>query len=124
MAKKAAKVDPDDGFSVGEVGPWAVDKHERLRKYIQASHGARQRYLPPTNDGGASYIELYSGAGRSVIKDTNQFIEGSAVVAFNAGRASGRAVFRDASVRSSRLQNSARRSAQRIKTLWRSADKL
>ncbi len=89
MAKKAAKVDPDDGISVGEVGPWAVDKHERLRKYIQASHGARQRYLPPTNDGGASYIELYSGAGRSVIKDTSKFIDGSALIAYKAARASG-----------------------------------
>ena len=78
MLKKPIKLDPADGLIVGEVGQWATEKHERLRKYIQASHGARAKYLPPTGTGGASYIELYSGAGRSLIKDTNQIIDGSA----------------------------------------------
>src|SRR3954463_6268276 len=86
MAKKPPIFDPDDGLIVGEVGPWATEKHDRVRRYIDASRGARAKFLAPTGTGGASYIELYSGAGRSVIKDTNQFIEGSAVVAFNAGR--------------------------------------
>jgi three-Cys-motif partner protein len=89
MVKKAVKLDPDDGLIVGEVGPWASEKHDRLRRYIQASRGARAKFLPPAGRGGASYIELYSGAGRSLITGTNQIIDGSAVVAFNAGRASG-----------------------------------
>ena len=89
MAKKLIKLDPADGLIVGEVGPWATEKHERLRKYIQASHGARAKYLPPAGTGGASYIELYSGAGRSLIKDTSQIIDGSALVAYKAARASG-----------------------------------
>ena len=41
MAKKTPKFDPDDGLIVGEVGPWATEKHDRLRRYIQASRGAR-----------------------------------------------------------------------------------
>jgi three-Cys-motif partner protein len=90
MVKKAVKLDPDDELIVGEVGPWASEKHDRLRRYIQASRGARAKFLPPpAGRGGASYIELYSGAGRSLITGTNQIIDGSAVVAFNAGRASG-----------------------------------
>lgn len=89
MAKKTIKHDPDDGLIVSEVGPWATEKHDRLRKYIQASHGARAKFLRPNGTGGASYIELYSGAGRSLITGTNQVIDGSAVVAFKAGRASG-----------------------------------
>ena len=89
MARKKMKLDPDDGLIVGEVGPWASEKHDRLRRYIQASRGARAKFLPPIGRGGASYIELYSGAGRSLITGTSQIIEGSAVVAFNAGRASG-----------------------------------
>ena len=64
MAKKAIAVDPTDGLIVGEVGPWAAEKHDRLRKYIEASSGARAKFLPPKG-AGASYIELYSGAGRS-----------------------------------------------------------
>jgi hypothetical protein len=90
MVKKPPIFDPGDGLIVGEVGPWASEKHDRLRRYIDASRGARAKFLPPKRTAGASYIELYSGAGRSVIRDTNQFIEGSAVVAFNAAHASGR----------------------------------
>ena len=62
MAKKTVKLDPDDELIVGEVGPWATEKHDRLRKYIQASHDARAKFLRPKGTGGASYIELYSGA--------------------------------------------------------------
>lgn len=119
MAKKALKLDPDDGLTVGEVGPWAAEKHERLRKYIQASHGARKRFLRPQGTGGASYIELYSGAGRSVIRDTNHIIEGSAVVAFNAGRASGQP-FSEMHLSDLKAQNSAAL-AKRIKALGGSA---
>jgi three-Cys-motif partner protein len=62
---------------------------------------------------------LYSGAGRSVIKDTNQIIDGSAVVAFNAGRASGHP-FSEMHLSDLEAQNSAAL-AQRIKTLGGSA---
>jgi three-Cys-motif partner protein len=89
MAKKAVKLDPEDGWIVGEVGPWAVKKPDRVKRYIQAARGARAEFLPPKGNGGATYIELYSGAGRSLIKGTSEIIEGSAVVAFNAGRTSG-----------------------------------
>jgi three-Cys-motif partner protein len=89
MAKKPIKLDPDDGLIVGEVGPWATEKHDRLWKYIRASRGARAKFLPPLGKGGASYIELYSGAGRSLITGTSQIIDGSAIVAFKAARDSG-----------------------------------
>lgn len=115
MAKKLPIFDPDDGLIVGEVGQWAKEKHDRLRRYIDASRGARAKFLPPKGTAGASYIELYSGAGRSVIKDTNQFIEGSAVVAFNAGRASGRP-FSEMHLSDLEAQNSAAL-VQRIKAL-------
>lgn len=115
MAKKAVKLDPDDGLIVGEVGPWAKEKHDRLRRYIDAARGARAKFLPPKGTAGASYIELYLGAGRSVIKDTNQFIGGSAVVAFNAGRASGHP-FSEMHLSDLEAQNSAA-VVQRIKAL-------
>jgi three-Cys-motif partner protein len=89
MSKKPIKLDPSDKLIVGEVGPWATEKHDRLRRYIQASHGARAKFLPPVGTGGASYIELYSGAGRSLIKDTSQIIDGSALAAYKAAHASG-----------------------------------
>src|SRR5258708_32300335 len=100
---------------VSEVGSWATEKHDRLRKYIQASHGARAKFLQPVGIGGASYIELYSGAGRSLITGTNQIIDGSAVVAFKAGRASGHA-FSEMHLSDLEAHNSAAL-AQRIKAL-------
>lgn len=115
MAKKTPKFDPDDGLIVGEVGPWAAEKHDRVRGYIDAARGARAKFLPPDGTGGASYVELSSGAGRSVIKDTNQFIERSAVVAFNVGRASGYP-FSEMHLSDLEAQNSAAL-VQRIKAL-------
>jgi hypothetical protein len=46
MVKKPVKLDPDDGLIVGEVGQWAKEKHDRLRRYIDASRGARAKFLP------------------------------------------------------------------------------
>jgi three-Cys-motif partner protein len=88
MGKKP-KTDPADKLIISEVGRWAAEKHDRIAKYIQASSGARAKFLSPKGKGGASYIELYSGPGRSVISGTNRIIDGSPIVAFNAARASG-----------------------------------
>jgi three-Cys-motif partner protein len=115
MAKKAVKLDPDDRLIVGEVGPWATEKHDRLRKYIEASRGVRAKFLRPNGSGGASYIELYAGAGRSLLTGTNQIIDGSAVVAFKAGQVSGHP-FSEMHLSDLEAQNSSAL-AQRIKAL-------
>lgn len=86
MTNKA--IDPTDGLAASVVGPWAAEKHDRLRKYIDAYRGARAKFLPPRGDGGAAYIELYSGPGRSMIEGTRDFIDGSPLVAFQAARQS------------------------------------
>ena len=51
MVKKPPKFDPGDGLIVGEVGPWATEKHDRVRRYIDASHGARAKFLRSQWDG-------------------------------------------------------------------------
>lgn len=84
-----AVFDPGDKLIASTVGPWATEKHDRLRKFIDASRGARSRFLPPRGDGGASYIELYSGPGRSLIRGTGRFVDGSPLVAYKAARDSG-----------------------------------
>jgi three-Cys-motif partner protein len=88
LAKKSVKHDPADGLIVGEVGRWAAEKHERLRKYIDAAGKARAKYVPPKGWATASYVELYSGAGRSLIEGTNRIIDGSALVAYRAAQSS------------------------------------
>jgi len=89
MAKKAVKLDPSDGLIVGEVGPWAKEKHLRLSEYIRLASGARAKFVPPRGQGGAGYIELFSGAGRSLIEGTSEYIDGSPLVAYRTAASSG-----------------------------------
>jgi three-Cys-motif partner protein len=78
----------DDGFPMSEVGPWAKEKHARLRRYIEITAATRRKFVVPTparpRVGGATYIDLYCGPGRSVVGETGEVIEGSPLVAFNA----------------------------------------
>jgi three-Cys-motif partner protein len=74
---------------VDEVGPWASEKHDRLKRYIAISKGPRAKFLPPNNAGGAGYIELFSGPGRSLIRDTSRIIDGSPIAAYRSAYASG-----------------------------------
>jgi three-Cys-motif partner protein len=77
----------DDGLPLDEVGPWAKEKHERLRQYIDVSREARRKFV--VGAGGATYIDLYCGSGRAIIRDTGEKIDGSPLVAFKAARDGG-----------------------------------
>jgi three-Cys-motif partner protein len=68
----------DDGLIVEKVGSWAVDKLKIVTAYVYASGGARSKYARP----GAAFIEVFCGPGRSLIRDTTKFIDGSPVAAF------------------------------------------
>jgi three-Cys-motif partner protein len=74
---------------VDEVGPWARAKHMRLSRYVDIAKGARAKFVPPRATGGAGYIELFSGPGRSLIEGTSEYIDGSPLVAYRAAHASG-----------------------------------
>jgi three-Cys-motif partner protein len=90
MAKKQIILDPVDGLIVDEVGKWAPEKHARVQRYIEIASATRAKYvLPPSWHGGASYIELFSGPGRSLIRGTKRIIDGSPLVAYKAAQASG-----------------------------------
>jgi three-Cys-motif partner protein len=90
MARRPIKIDPADGLVVSEVGDWAEDKHARVARYIELASVARKDYVPPPSwRGGASYIELFSGPGRSLIRERARIIDGSPLVAFKAAQGSG-----------------------------------
>jgi three-Cys-motif partner protein len=89
MPSKSIKFDPADGLVVDEVGPWAKEKHLRLSRYIEIARGARAKFVPPKGSGGAGYIELFSGPGRSLIEGTSEYIDGSPLVAYRSARDSG-----------------------------------
>jgi three-Cys-motif partner protein len=77
----------EDGLPLDEVGPWAKEKHERLRRYVDISRAARRKFVQGI--GGASYIDLFCGTGRGFIQETNEKIDGSPLVAFKGAREGG-----------------------------------
>jgi three-Cys-motif partner protein len=77
-----------DPLPLDEVGPWAKEKHERLRRYIDISRAVRRKFLKPRG-GGATYVDLYCGSGRALIRDTNEQIDGSPLVSFRCANAGG-----------------------------------
>lgn len=77
----------DDGLPLDDVGAWAKDKHDRLRKYVDISRAARRKFVE--GSGGATYIDLYCGRGRAVVRETGEIIEGSPLVAFRCAREGG-----------------------------------
>ncbi|MEN5103815.1 three-Cys-motif partner protein TcmP [Brucella anthropi] len=72
----------DDGLPAEEVGAWAKEKQDYLCRYIDISRGVRTKYLPPLGKGGATFIDLFCGPGRSVIRETGEWIDGSPVAAW------------------------------------------
>ncbi len=77
----------DDGLQLDEVGSWAKEKHERLHKYVDISRAVRRKFLQ--GGGGATYIDLLCGSGRAFVRDTNEKIDGSPLVAFKCARDGG-----------------------------------
>lgn len=77
----------DDGLPLDEVGPWVKEKHERLRKYVDITRATRRKWVK--GSGGATYIDLFCGSGRSIIRDTREKIDGSPLVAFKTARDGG-----------------------------------
>jgi three-Cys-motif partner protein len=74
----------EEGLLAENVGPWPVDKLKIVTDYIQASGAARRSYLGT----GAAYIDVFCGPGRSKIRTTGQFIDGSPVAAFKKAQGS------------------------------------
>jgi hypothetical protein len=79
-----AEIDPIDGLPIGEVGAWANEKHELLRRYVDATRGVRRQFtIAPRRSGitpqGATFIDLFSGPGRARVRETGALIDGSAI---------------------------------------------
>jgi hypothetical protein len=83
MAQSDEHYSPDEeGVIVENVGHWAIDKLRIVTDYVQASGAARRGYLTV----GPAYIDVFCGPGRSRIRTTGQFIDGSPVAAFKKAR--------------------------------------
>lgn len=81
-ANSNCTVPGDDGLPVQCVGTWTGDKHDILRRYIEATRATRSKYLPPRpNPGGAAYVDLFAGPGRARIRGKPDLVDGSPLIA-------------------------------------------
>jgi len=71
--------DPADGLPVMCVGNWAEEKMDCLRTYVDISHAVRRKFV--TGPGGATYIDLFAGPGRTRVKGTGELRDGGALEA-------------------------------------------
>src|SRR5262245_7073062 len=76
----------DDGLIVEKVGSWTVENLKSLSDYVYASGGARSHF----ERADSGYIDIFCGPGRSLIRHTTKFIDGSAVAAFKRSLESAR----------------------------------
>ena len=76
----------EDGLPVQCVGEWANEKHDFVRRYVEATGGPRQKYASK-GSGGLCYVDLFAGPGRAYIAKTKQFIDGTPLIATKASLA-------------------------------------
>lgn len=69
-------IDPADGLPVMKVGPWSEDKHVALSRYVDAARKARAKWPY------ASFIDLFSGPGRIVNRESNVISDGGVLSAW------------------------------------------
>lgn len=81
-------IEGDDELPANEVGKWAKDKHKYLCRYIDICRETRKKYIG-AGKGGSAYFDLFCATGRSRIRNTNEWIEGSAIAAWNMSIAKG-----------------------------------
>jgi three-Cys-motif partner protein len=73
------------GLPIQCVGPWAKDKHDYLRRYIEATRGVRRKFLQPSGSrpaGGAAFVDLFGGPGKCCVRGLKlDRIDGSPLIA-------------------------------------------
>jgi three-Cys-motif partner protein len=81
MASKGDSYFQDErGLWVEKVGPWAKEKQKIITDYVQIASATRRKYRH------CSFIDVFSGPGRSQIRDTGELIDGSPLAAYKQGR--------------------------------------
>lgn len=81
-------IEGDDGLPANTVGIWAKEKHRYLRRYLDISRATRKKYIGAGN-AGAAYFDLFCASSRSKIRETGEWIEGSAIAAWTISHAGG-----------------------------------
>lgn len=75
---------PEDQLIADDVGIQSKDKHDVLRKYIEITATPRSQYT--NGNGKATYIDLFCGSGKALIRNNNEWIDGSPILAFHTAK--------------------------------------
>lgn len=75
--------DPADSLPVQCVGEHAVQKHDYVSRYIEATCAARKKFLGT----GAGYIDLFAGPGRARVRTNGSIIDGTPLIALKHDKA-------------------------------------
>lgn len=67
------------------VGAWSRDKHDYLKRYLEASGNPRRKYLPPEG-AGAAFVDLFAGPGRARVKSTGELVDVSPLIALKQAK--------------------------------------
>lgn len=78
--------DPTDRLPVMCVGKWAKEKMECLRTYVDITKEVRRKFVH--GQGGATYIDLFAGPGRTREKGTGELRDGGALEAVKCAASS------------------------------------
>jgi three-Cys-motif partner protein len=79
MKKEIRIVSRIDGLPVRSSGLWIHRKYDYLRRYLHIfSVGMGKRW-----SGKLSYLDLFAGSGRCLIRDTNEELDGSPLISLN-----------------------------------------
>jgi three-Cys-motif partner protein len=91
MGQPEPPVSARDGLPARMTGPWVHDKNYYLERYLNIfTRGVGRKWA-----GKLSYVDLFAGPGRNIIRETAEEVEGSPFVALNCAFA--RYVFVDVS---------------------------
>ena len=75
----------EDGRLREIVGAWVRDKHAILQNYVGIASGVRNNWVA-RGPAGTTYIDLFSGPGRVRVKDTEDVLFGSPLIAWTYSR--------------------------------------
>lgn len=78
----------DDGLITPDVGPWAEDKYQLVRCYATIFANAMHKKWPSL-----VYVDLFAGAGRSMLRDTNRIVAASPLLVLDIPHPFSRYVF-------------------------------
>lgn len=71
-----ANAPTEDGLAIPSVGPWSKRKYHFLSRYLSAFTMAMRNKWPELH-----YVDLFAGAGLARIRDTNELVFGSPILA-------------------------------------------